>query len=229
MSWRDFWNGQHAIYVNARHRLLHYDRIAKDIAALVEKPQSAVLDHGCGEASAAHSLAHRVGLLYLYDQAPNVQASLRAQFANTGNIRVLSTDALDILSDESLDLIIVNSLLQYLSHAEFEALLDFWHGKLKPGGKLVLADLIPPGVGPVTDVLALMKFGWQGGFMFAAMGGLVATFFSKYRKLRGQIGLTHYTEEDVMTLTAAHGFKARRQARNIGHNQARMCFMAHRA
>ncbi len=29
LSWREFWNEPHSIYVSARHRLLHYDRIAK--------------------------------------------------------------------------------------------------------------------------------------------------------------------------------------------------------
>ena len=33
MSWRDFWNGEHAIYVSERHKTLHYRRIALDIAA----------------------------------------------------------------------------------------------------------------------------------------------------------------------------------------------------
>ena len=32
MSWQDFWDGEHSIYVNARHRMLHDRRIASDIA-----------------------------------------------------------------------------------------------------------------------------------------------------------------------------------------------------
>lgn len=225
MNWRDFWNGDHAIYVNDRHRWLHYDRIAKDILALIDLPNSAILDHGCGEASAADVVAAKADTLYLYDAAPNVQDKLRQRFAGNRRVQVLSSEALDILPNGSLDLIIVNSLLQYLSRAEFEALLEFWHRKLRAEGKLVLADLIPPNVGPLTDVRALLGFAWSGGFLFAAIGGLVATFFSNYRKLRGQLGLTHYSPEDLATLASAHGFTPQRAPRNIGHNQARMCFV----
>ena len=225
MNWRDFWNGNHAIYVNDRHRLLHYDRIAKDIAAMVERPDACLLDHGCGEASAAELVAARCATLWLYDQAPNVQEKLRLKFSRNPRIQVLSTHGLEALPDASLDLVVANSLLQYLTYGEFEQLLDFWHAKLKADGKLVLADLIPPDNSPVSDARALLHFGWQGGFLFSAMAGLVATFFSNYRKLRQELGLTHYTAQDAATLLAAHGFSCTQAPSNIGHNQARMCFV----
>ena len=225
MSWREFWNGTHSIYVNDRHRLLHYDMVANDIVALMDTPVSVVLDHGCGEASAAGAVAARAGTLYLYDAAPNVQEKLRQRFEQHSGIQVLSGEALQRLPKSSLDLIIVNSLLQYLTGTEFGGLLDFWHGKLKDSGRLVLADVIPPGVGPLTDVKALLGFAWRGGFMLAALRGLVVTFFSSYRKLRGQLGLAHYTGQQVAELGTAHGFRCERAARNIGHNQARSCFL----
>ena len=32
MKWRDFWNRDNPIYVNERHKVLHYDRIARGIS-----------------------------------------------------------------------------------------------------------------------------------------------------------------------------------------------------
>ena len=226
MSWREFWNGAHSIYVNERHGTLHYQGIARDIAALLPSGEPDVLDHGCGDALAAGEVAARCRTLYLYDLASNVQDRLKTRFAYESRVIVLSNSALDVIGDASLDCVIVNSLLQYLSVAEYEALLGFWHAKLKSGGRLVVADVIPPDVSPVDDVKALLAFAWQGGFFFAAIGGLVATFFSDYRKLRGRLGLTTYAEADMISLIGAHGFKAERAARNIGHNQARMTFVA---
>lgn len=228
MSWRDFWNGDHSIYVNERHKLLHYDGIAKDLARLAPEGAPSVLDHGCGEALSADLLAARCGALYLYDAAPNVQDKLRSRFGGNERIIVLSASALEALPDASLHMVVANSLLQYLSRDEFERLLGFWRAKLKPGGKLVIADVIPPDVGPVEDVKALMNFAWRGGFLFAAMAGLVKTFFSNYRKLREQLGLMHYAQEDMQTLIATHGFTGGRVAQNVGHNPARMTFVATR-
>ena len=226
MSWREFWNGAHSIYVNERHGALHYQGIARDISALIPAPDADVLDHGCGDAGSAGEVAARCGTLYLYDAAPNVQARLRTRFSHEPRVIVLSTPALEVLGAQSLDLIVVNSLLQYLSVGEFEALLDFWRGRLRAGGRLVIADVISPDVSPAEDVKALLGFAWRGGFLIAACRGLVATFFSPYRKLRGEIGLTRYAPEDMLTLLAAHGFKGTRAPRNIGHNQVRMTFTA---
>ncbi len=224
MNWRDFWNGEHSIYVNDRHRALHDDRIARDVAGLVEGADSAVLDFGCGEASGAALVAARCGRLYLYDAAPLVREHLRLRFSRNEKIVVTDAGGIDEAPDRGLDIIVVNSVLQYLTRAEFEALLDRARVKLRAGGRIVIADVIPAGAKAADDIAALLKFAFQGGFFFAALGGLVTTFFSDYRKLRAQLGLTRYSEGDALALLAAHGFAGAREPRNIGHNQTRMMF-----
>ena len=226
MNWREFWNGEHSIYVNARHKALHYDRIARDLAAYIPSPAASVLDYGCGEALSAASLAEKCGTLYLYDAAPSVQEKLRGRFASYRNIVVLSSNGLETIGEASLDLIIANSLLQYLQHREFEDLLDIWHRKLKPDGRLVLADVLPPDLDALADVKALLDFAWRGGFLIAAVGGLGKTFFSDYRRLRNEVGLTRYAPEDMFTLLSAHGFTGEQSAQNVGHNQLRTTFTA---
>ena len=226
MAWREFWNGEHSIYVNARHKALHYDRVARDLAAYIPKPGATVLDYGCGEALAAGTLAETCATLYLYDAAPNVREKLRGRFSDHAKIIVLSPDALDRIGEASLDLVIANSLLQYLRHKEFEDLLDLWHAKLKPDGRLVLADVLPPDLDTLADVKALLDFAWRGGFLIAALGGLGRTFFSDYRRLRNEVGLTRYAPEDLFTLLSAHGFTGEQSPRNVGHNELRMTFVA---
>ena len=58
-----------------------------------------------------------------------------------------------------------------------------WHAQLCPGGRLVLADIIPHDSGALTDALALLRLAWRNGFFVAAFAGLVRTVFSDYRKL----------------------------------------------
>ncbi len=225
MSWREFWNGSHSIYVNARHRALHFDLIGKDIVALIPSRDAQVLDYGCGEAGSAEAVAARCGQLYLYDTAPSVRDKLRTAYGQAANIHVLGDEQLDILAEHSLDMIVINSVIQYLSHGEFETALRLCHRKLKPTGKLIVGDVIPKESDAIADTKALLGFAWKGGFLLAAGWGLVATFFSDYRKLRSSIGLTRYAPQDVITLMAANGFEARRDRHNIGHNQNRMLFV----
>ncbi len=226
MNWREYWNGPHPIYVNARHRMLHFDLIGRDIGKLIPARDAVVLDYGCGEADTAAMLAAACGKLYLFDTASTVRERLSARHADNPRIVVLDEAGLEALPAHALDLIVVNSVLQYLSGAELDAILDFAAARLKPEGKLALGDVIPADANAVSDTLALLDFAFKGGFLGAALVGLVRTVFSDYRKLRDALGLTRYGEGEMLELLHKRGFKAVRAGRNIGHNQTRMLFLA---
>ena len=117
-------------------------------------------------------------------------------------------------------------MLQYLKRDELESLLDQWRTKLKPDGRLVLADVIPPGVSPLADAAALLSFAWRGGFLGAALAGLVRTAMSDYGRIRRELGFTMYEAADLVALLGRHGFAAERSRPNFGHNQSRMTFVA---
>jgi len=226
MNWRDYWNQDTPIYTSERHKLLHYRLVANDIIGLIPSKDAVVLDYGCGEALFADRVAAKCARLYLSDAAPLVRDRLRERFGGNERITILAPDEISGLAEASLDLIVVNSLLQYLSLDELRGLLKVWHSKLKHGGKLVIADVVPPDVSPVTDAKALLSFAWQGGFLASAMLGLARTAFSDYRKIREEIGLSQYSEEEILDILEDAGFEAKRAERNLGHNPARMTFVA---
>jgi hypothetical protein len=72
----------------------------------------------------------------------------------------------------------------------------------------------------------LLSFAWQGGFLRQALIGLVRTALSDYRKVRDELGVAQYGEAEMLELLGDCGFAAERRARNIGHNQSRMTFVA---
>jgi SAM-dependent methyltransferase len=226
MTWREFWNADTPIYVNERHKALHYGLVAREIAAFVPSRDAAVLDYGCGEALSAARVAAACRQLYLCDGAPLVRERLKARFRADPKIVVLAPEEMESVPDHSLDLIVVNSLLQYLAVEEFGELLGLWRLKLKEDGRLVLADVIPPDIGALEDAAALLRFAWKGGFLTAALRGLARTAVSDYRKLRTELGLTHYGEGEMLDILRGRGFAAERQAQNMGHNPKRMTFLA---
>jgi SAM-dependent methyltransferase len=226
MNWREYWNGPHPIYVNQRHHALHFQMIARDIAALFPSPEAVVLDYGCGEAWTAGDLAAKCARLYLFDTAPTVRAQITKRNEGNARIEVLDEVGLAALAPHSLDLIVVNSVLQYLSRQEFIDLLAMAKAKLKPDGALALGDVIPEDANALSDTLALLDFGRKGGFLLAALGGLVRTVFSDYRKLRDTLGLARYSEAGLLAILRENGFTGQRAAHNIGHNQGRMLFIA---
>ena len=78
----------------------------------------------------------------------------------------------------------------------------------------------------MADAKALLSFAWTGGFLKAAVAGLVRTALSDYRKVRDELGFAQYDEAEMLEILSEAGFAAERRARNFGHNQARMAFIA---
>jgi len=229
MGWIEYWDDKPTIYVNRRHREAHYRGVSDGLIANLGEGRPAVLDYGCGEALFADRVARQCGRLYLCDAAPSVRGELQRRFASIDNIVVVSPEDVAGLPAGSLDLIVANSVIQYLSPADLDRCLEQWKRLLGPGGRLLVADVIPPSVSPLTDALALLDFGRREGFLLAAGAGLVRTFFSNYRKVRAALGLQQFTAEDMIARLAAHGLSAHRHHPNLGHNQSRMAFVAVRA
>jgi SAM-dependent methyltransferase len=228
-SWVDYWNSDHPIYVNDRHKLLHAAGIARDFRRHIKSKAAVVLDYGCGEALYAEDVSRHCARLVCSDAAPAVRERLAARVASIPSIAVESPEQTNATADGTYDLIVANSLLQYLPIEQLLDLLGLWHRLLKQEGRLVLADVVPPDVSPVTDAAALMSFAFKGGFMGAALAGMARTLLSDYRKLRGELGFTMHGEYDFLAMLSRHGFTAERYRPNFGHNQARMTFVARRA
>jgi hypothetical protein len=225
-SWREFWDRPHRIYVNDRHRRIHYARIATDIVSELPAQPAIVLDYGCGEALEAAVVAARCEELLLCDSAVTVRALLAQRHAGNARIQVLSPDDVARLPQQRLDIAIVNSVLQYLSREECRALVELLRTKLTRNGRLILADVIPPGGSILTDVSSLLGTALREGFFLAALVGLAQTFVSDYRKLRNEIGLTTYDENDLRELLEAAGYAVERRPKNFGFNQNRMSLIA---
>ena len=224
-DWIAFWDSEHSIYVNARHRDVHYRTIARQLGAYV-RPGAGVLDYGCGEALHAEIVAAAARRLILCEAAPRVRAALAARHAGDPKIDVLAPDEVAAQPAGSLDVVVLHSVAQYLTPGELDALLTLFHRLLRPGGMLIVGDIVPPDVSALTDALALLRFAAANGFFWAAVIGLGRTMLSDYGRLRTGLGLTRYAEAEMAGKLSAAGFAATRAAANIGHNQARMTFLA---
>jgi SAM-dependent methyltransferase len=234
-DWLAFWNTPQATFVNERHKDVHYRLIAEDIVGLVPSPQARVLDYGCGEALHADLVAAVADELLLCEAATRIRSGLATRFAYGGTakqhsknakIHVLAPEELEKFAAHSIDLIVLHSVAQYLAKDETAALFALFHRLLKSNGALFVGDVIPPHTSALSDTFALLRQAASNGFLLAALAGLAKLTFSSYRRLRGRLGLTRYTETAMLEMLAAAGFVAQRAAKNIGHDPARLAFMA---
>jgi ubiquinone/menaquinone biosynthesis C-methylase UbiE len=228
-DWIDYYDSTHTIYASKLHRDLHFQLIARDIIGYISSPDAVVLDYSCGEALSAAQVAEACRKLYLAEPAPGVRGRLIARFAPNTKIRVRSLDDLRKMDEKSVDLAIMNSVTQYMTPQELDSALAVIRRLLKPGGRLVLGDILRPEVGMARDVMALVRFALTHGFLKDALRGLISTALSDYRQLRTRVGLQRYSEAEMIAKLVSSGFAASRAHINIGHNPWRMTFVARHA
>jgi ubiquinone/menaquinone biosynthesis C-methylase UbiE len=228
-DWIDYYDSTHTIYASRLHRDLHFQLIARDIIGYIPSADAVVLDYACGEALSAARVAEACGKLYLAEPAPGVRGRLIARFAPNTKIRVRSLDDLRKMEEKSVDLAVMNSVVQYMTPGELDQAFAVIRRLLKPGGRLVLGDVLRPEIGMARDVIALLRFAATHGFLKDALIGLVSTALSDYRQLRARVGLQRYGETEMVAKLAAAGFTASRAQPNIGHNPWRMTFVARQA
>lgn len=228
-DWIDYYDSTHTIYASRLHRDLHFQIVARDIVGYISRPDAVVLDYACGEALSAAQVAEACGRLILAEPAPGVRGRLIARFAPNTRIKVRSLDDLRNMDEKSVDLAVMNSVAQYMTRAELDSAFAVIRRLLKPGGRLVLGDVLRPEVGMARDVIALLRFALAHGFLKDALVGLISTALSDYRQLRARVGLQRYSEAEMIAKLKAAGFVASRAQANIGHNPWRMTFVARQA
>src|SRR5467141_2723841 len=177
-DWIDYYDSTHTIYASKLHRDLHFQIVAKDIISYISSPDAVVLDYACGEALSAARVAEACGKLYLAEPAPGVRGRLIARFAPNTKIRVRSLDDLRIMDEKSVDLVVMNSVAQYMTKEELDSAVAEIRRLLKPGGRLVVGDIMRPEVGMIRDVIALLRFALNYGFLKDALFGLLSTALS---------------------------------------------------
>jgi SAM-dependent methyltransferase len=226
-SWLSYWDAPNKSYVGDRHRQAHYDVLLDGVRPyLPAGPATVVLDWGCGDALAAARMVEVCGTLLLYDAAASTRERLHRRYAGRPAIQVLDNSALAGLPVDSIDLVIVNSVIQYLAEREFDQALTLFRRVLKPGGALLLGDVITPGTPTSTHVATFLRFAVSRGFLLSALGGLASTFLSPYRRLQRDVGLSSYAAPRMLEKLAQHGFAAATLARNIAVSPHRSSYLA---
>ena len=184
-AWDVFWDR-----VPDDQRLLKEDaaEYVRNLAAVVPlTPQSRVLDFGCGWGNVARLLGPSVGELYLWDDAPRMRRLAQQSSAGMANIRMLDLrPGAEPWPGVGLDVILANSVAQFMTADEFRGWLQRWRHMLAPTGSIVVSDLVPHDYPALADLLTLLRFSATRGFLGRALfdAARVMPLYWRTRKAR---------------------------------------------
>jgi SAM-dependent methyltransferase len=226
-SWLDFWNAPNAIYAGDRHRQVHSLEVLAGVRRFVPAGGGAVvLDWGCGDAVAAAELAQSCRMLLLFEPAQTTRGRLVASYNGHPKIEVLDEAKLGAVAPGSVDLIVVNSVVQYLDRQQFADALRLFRRLLKSDGKLLLGDIIEPDTPLLRHVITFLRFAWQNGFFLAGLVSLARNVTSPYCQLRRSAGYACYRVAGMLAVLEDNGFVGERLPSNIAVSQLRCSYLA---
>ena len=221
LGWVNFFASAHSLYVNEQHFRAHHEMVSQGIIAHLPTNKGIVIDYGCGDTVNATCVAAHCQTLILVEASQGLRERLQARYGGNQSIRIMSPEQCWSLPIASVDVVIIHSVLQYLRWEETGQLIGQLRSLIKPQGSILLGDIIPPDRTIFQDIASLLLFAWNKNFFIAGLCGLVTTFFSKYRSLRKQYGLTRYSAKDIHHMARKNGLFTRALKRNIGHDQTR--------
>lgn len=198
-GWATYWEGLGGTQSFFREQAREY--VANLECAVGLNPNARVLDFGCGFGFVAELLAPKVGQVFLWDTSSNMRRRARLKLACHKNIRFLDlSEPQAIALDLKFDLIVVNSVVQYMSLEQFAACLVMWRTMLAPRGRIVLSDLIPPDYNSVSDILDLLKFSIRRNVFRSALLQAMRDL-GRYWRMRHGCPLTRISVEDLTKLS----------------------------
>jgi 2-polyprenyl-3-methyl-5-hydroxy-6-metoxy-1,4-benzoquinol methylase len=184
-GWKAAW--EYGFDAHPLHRFESEDTVERLARLLPLTPGIRVLDFGCGYGYVAERLAERVGEIAVWDQSASVRRHARQHLAGCANVRFFDPDEASAGgAAPQFDLILINSVVQYMTVDEFHSWLPRWQAMLAPGGVLVLSDLIPRAHSVRGDVFEILSFALRRGVLLNELGHSVRTLLSYARHRQAQ-------------------------------------------
>lgn len=146
VSWRARRDERHASHVEVLADTGGFERLRDEIVSRAKpKPDDQVLDLGAGTGLLAFAVAPNVDHVTAVDNSPAITRLLeeKARRLAVANLTVTLADVRSLpLADSSIDLALSNYCLHHVSDADKLVALRELARVLRPGGRLVLGDMM---------------------------------------------------------------------------------------
>lgn len=224
-SWRNYWEVPALASQMHEHRVQSQYYVKELEKAISLDSKMRVLDFGCGFGFVAEELAGKVSEVLLWDASRNMRSRAQQLNASCGNVRLVDlSNEQAIASSPSVDLILVNSVVQYMNREELSIWLTRWRAMLAPNGRVVLSDLLPP-IAPsfFFELYEAFVFNVKRGLLLHLLSPATFAGLKRYSKT-SQVAepLLRLGEEALAELAKTAGLSAEIMSKNLTYFSRRL-------
>lgn len=177
-----------------------------------------ILDFGCGYGAIAEALAEQASVVCLWDAAESMRRTAVERLADRPNVRGVD---LERENPGQFDLILVNSVVQYMTPDELRGWLRRWRTMLAPDGCVVLSDLIPPRHSTLADLRSLLFFSLRRGYLLEAVRNVLRER-KRYGATAQAVPLLHVAQHELQRDAEAAGLTVQFLPENLTHFRGRI-------
>ncbi len=215
-TWSAFWEETADLHIHRVEAGDYVERLRREVSW---RATDRVFDFGCGFGHVVALLAAEVDSVGYWDGSEQMRVATAARTAASGS-RAVPVDLSGPVPDAAFDLLLANSVVQYMSADELADWLPRWRSMLAPGGRIVLSDLPVPGASDVGELVGMLRFAASRGFLVRAVRD-AASEARRYSSSRSRTTLRRWTPEEVVRLAAGHRLAARVLPANLTHRAGR--------
>ncbi len=159
MSWVGYWSDPRFESDYIKSSIEHYVARVRGLVPL--SAERTVLDYGAGQGYLAEYLASGLRRLHLVEPSSSAIERARARYQRLDNVafhELAGGEALRrAIAPGSVDLILVNSVFQYVPEADLPELFAAFADVLAPGGVVLVSDVVTPGYSLLRDVVSTFR------------------------------------------------------------------------
>lgn len=215
-AWDSYWAGLREDQWPYREQAREF--VARLDDALDLRRDDRVLDFGSGFGHVAAGLARLVAEVWYWDGSEHMRRRAGEVLADEPNARLLDLSDPDRPSPSDavpVDLVIVNSVVQYMAPDEIERSVGRWARLLAPGGRLVISDLISPEASTLGELDDLLRFAAYHRFL--ARAAHQAVLEVTYWRTRRDTPLTRVDPDQLRSWAKQAGLSLEVLPRNLTH------------
>ncbi len=197
------------------------DYVRRLLTVVDLRPEMALLDFGCGFGFVAERVGQRVGELYVWDVTRNMRERCVRRVSRRCPVTVLDLQAGAAGVNARVDMILVNSVIQYMTLAELRNWLREWAILLRPAGRIVLSDVISLDSTFVSEVRDSLLFATRQGFLLRSLRETIAGF-RRYAQMRRSHPLLRLSAGELAREATAAGLRCEQLANNLTYRRNRV-------